>query len=149
MKKLSLGVILLITALIFSGCTAANNQEQQVISATESSPTSVTQVTESDQTMEVENNQIFEISMANFSYSESELVVKAGEQITINVTNNQGNHDFVIDELGIHSEHLSEGESQQLTFTVSEEHIGQTYEFYCSVGAHRQLGMVGTITIVE
>jgi len=89
------------------------------------------------------------LDMMNFTYSQTELVVPAGEEITLNLNSEEGFHDFVVDELNVDSPELSGGEMETITFTAGEEHIGNTYEFYCSVGNHRQQGMVGTITIVE
>ena len=41
------------------------------------------------------------------------------------------------------------GRLLQPPITIPEDAAGQSYEFYCSVGNHRQLGMVGTLTILE
>lgn len=67
-------------------------------------------------------------------------------QITlINADNIQ--HDLVIDEFGVHSEHLEDIDAQvTITFKVEEE---GTYEYYCSVPGHRQAGMVGTLLVGE
>ena len=67
-------------------------------------------------------------------------------QITlINADNIQ--HDLVIDELGVHSEHLEDiGAQTTMKFQVQEE---GAYEYYCSVPGHRQAGMVGTLLVGE
>ncbi len=65
-------------------------------------------------------------------------------QITlINADNIQ--HDLIIDELGVHSEHLEDiGAQTTMEFRVDEE--GE-YEYYCSVPGHRQAGMVGRLVV--
>ncbi len=149
MKKLSLVGILFVSAVVLSACTGASNQDQQ--NGSEAQPTTppVTESANQDSANLVESAQEYDIVMDNHSFSETNLVVKAGEEVVINLTNEEGYHDLVIDELDVHSEHLKVGENEVLTFTVNPEHIGQTYEFYCSVGSHREQGMVGTIQIIE
>jgi uncharacterized cupredoxin-like copper-binding protein len=56
-------------------------------------------------------------------------------------------HDFVIDELGIKQE-LPFGEPQDVV-VPEDVQIGDTYLYYCSIPGHRELGMEGTLTIVE
>jgi uncharacterized cupredoxin-like copper-binding protein len=56
-------------------------------------------------------------------------------------------HDFVIDELDIKQE-LPFGEP--IDIQVPEDvAVGDTYLYYCSIPGHRELGMEGTLTIVE
>ncbi|MBI5151481.1 MAG: cupredoxin domain-containing protein [Candidatus Pacebacteria bacterium] len=84
------------------------------------------------------------INATNFSYDLKEIRIKRGEKIVLEVKNTEGFHDLVIDELGVKTKQLKEGESQAII--VSSDVAGK-YEYYCSVGAHRMMGMKGTLII--
>lgn len=53
-------------------------------------------------------------------------------------------HDFVIDELNVKTKIVKDGESETVEFTPDQT---GTFEFYCSVGQHRQMGMKGTLIV--
>jgi nitrite reductase (NO-forming) len=74
------------------------------------------------------------------------LKANPGDVVQITVINADNiQHDLVIDELGVHSEHLEEiGAQTTMKFKVEEE---GAYEYYCSVPGHRQAGMVGTLLV--
>ncbi len=82
-----------------------------------------------------------------FGYSVKELKLKAGESYTVTLTNSEGMHDFVIDELDVRTKVLKADETETITFTVPAEAAGKSYKFYCSVGNHRQMGMEGDVII--
>lgn len=84
------------------------------------------------------------LTMSNFTFGQDEIRVKQGEKLVLSVTNSEGVHDIVIDELGVNSGIIPEGETQEVTIPTDQP---GTYEYYCSVGQHRQLGMVGTLII--
>lgn len=88
----------------------------------------------------------FDVSMSNFEFSETELRVSPGDEVTIFLQTEEGTHDFVIDEFDAQSPVLNSGENAEFTFTVPEDASGE-YEFYCSIGNHRALGMVGTLIV--
>lgn len=86
----------------------------------------------------------FEIEAKSFSFTPAEMVVQTGDTVRITITNTDGVHDFVIDELSVRSAVLQEGETEVIEFTVDAP---GTYEYYCSVGNHRSMGMVGTLIV--
>lgn len=53
-------------------------------------------------------------------------------------------HDFVVDELKIKTAVINNGQEDFVEFTADK---AGTFEFYCSVGNHRAMGMVGKITV--
>lgn len=81
---------------------------------------------------------------ANFSFIPNMITVKKGEKVKIVFKNVEGFHDFVIDELHVRTSQLNAGAEEVVEFTPME--VGQ-FEFYCSVGKHRQMGMKGTLTV--
>lgn len=60
------------------------------------------------------------------------------------MTNSDGFHDWVIDAFEVASEQIQAGESAQISFVA--DRIGE-YEYYCSVGRHREAGMTGTLRV--
>lgn len=75
------------------------------------------------------------------------LSVRPGDVVRITVINGEDiEHDLVIDELGVHSEHLStEGAEDEVEFIAPAQ--GSFY-YFCSVPGHRDRGMEGTLEVV-
>ncbi len=86
----------------------------------------------------------FSIEGGSFYFEPNEIKVKVGQKVKITLNSVGGMpHDFIIDELNVKSEQVTD------TSTVVEFTPDQTgeFEFYCSVGKHRQMGMVGTLIV--
>ncbi len=75
-------------------------------------------------------------------WSETELTLAPGDSIEV-VNAGLGEHNFVVDELGI-AQDLS---GEPVTITIPKDAQPGSYEFYCSVPGHKEQGMVGTLTI--
>jgi len=86
----------------------------------------------------------FTIDSFGFGYSQEEIRVNQGDIVTINLTNSGGYHDWVIDEFDAATEKINGGGETSVTFVADES---GTFEFYCSVGNHREQGMVGTLIV--
>ena len=100
----------------------------------------------SDDTASIEKNlQNIEIEGGSFYFKPNEIKVKAGEKVKITFKNIEGFHDFVIDELNVKTKQIKDGEVDVVEFTPT---LSGSYEFYCSIGNHRSMGMKG-ILIVE
>ncbi|PIP73824.1 MAG: hypothetical protein COW88_00725 [Candidatus Lloydbacteria bacterium CG22_combo_CG10-13_8_21_14_all_47_15] len=89
---------------------------------------------------------IFDISGKNFEFSTKEIRVKKGDTVTINFTSAGGFHDWKIDKFNAATQRVEEGNTSSVTFTAD---TSGTFEYYCSVGSHRQLGMVGSLIVEE
>jgi plastocyanin len=100
--------------------------------------------TDSTITSEAPAAQTFTLDSFNYGYSMEEIRVPAGTEVTINLTNSGGFHDWVVDEFGAATEKISAGDTTSVTFTADTP---GTYEYYCSVGNHRAQGMVGTLIV--
>lgn len=101
------------------------------------------ETTETVQTQVVADRTV-EIKGLNFSFDQKEIKVKKGEKVAIQFTNTEGFHDFVIDELNVRTQKISEGKSE--TILIPTNKTG-AFAFYCSVGQHRKLGMEGKLII--
>jgi len=99
---------------------------------------------EDDDAMMAEDAGMIDVEGGLFYFEPDEIVVEAGEEVTVTLTSVEGNHDFVVDELDVATEVISAGDTTTVTFTPDAP--GE-YEFYCSVGNHREMGMVGTLIV--
>jgi uncharacterized cupredoxin-like copper-binding protein len=89
----------------------------------------------------------YHVEMVDTAFVETNLVVPANTDITINVTNTGvGAHTFDIDELDVHSGEVAAGDSKTLTFNTGSP---AEYEYYCAVPGHREAGMVGKLTVPD
>ncbi|MCB9810566.1 MAG: cupredoxin domain-containing protein [Candidatus Nomurabacteria bacterium] len=87
---------------------------------------------------------VFTLDAFSFGYSVTEIKVNKGDRVTINLTNSSGFHDWVVDEFGAATDRIQAGGNTSVTFVADK--IG-TFEYYCSVGGHRQAGMVGKLIV--
>ncbi len=92
------------------------------------------------------NNPVKEFTVigSNFEFSPSVIKVKQGDRVKITFNNNQGFHDFVVDEYGVATKQTSSPTSEVIEFTAGKK---GSFEYYCSVGTHRSLGMKGTLIV--
>ena len=80
----------------------------------------------------------------SFSFTPSEIHVKKGEKVKIVFQNSGGTHDWVLDEFNAHTPRISGGQSATVEFTPTKT---GTFEYYCSVGSHRAMGMKGNLIV--
>jgi uncharacterized cupredoxin-like copper-binding protein len=85
------------------------------------------------------------IKLSEYIISPSVISVDAKKDTTF-ILKNLGftTHNFVVDELGIYSGVIPPGESKTITFTADKS--GE-YDFYCSIGDHRDNGMEGVLIV--
>jgi plastocyanin len=84
------------------------------------------------------------VNGGSFYFKPNEIHVKKGQKVKITLKNDGGLHDFVIDELHVKSDRIKSGESTIIEFTPDKT---GTFEYYCSVGNHRQMGMKGNLIV--
>lgn len=105
-------------------------------------PTTVQQEPQQEEsTMEAKT---FQISAKNFAFSVPEIRIKVGEKVKIVLTGTEGFHDLTLDEFNAKTKQISAGQTAEVEFVADKEGI---FEYYCSVGNHRQQGMVGNIIV--
>ncbi len=86
----------------------------------------------------------FTIVAKNFSFTPNEIKVKKGDKVKIVFQNNDGFHDWVIDEFSAKTPRVKSGDSATVEFTADKT---GTFEYYCSVGEHRAMGMKGNLIV--
>jgi len=84
------------------------------------------------------------VSASNFSFSPKEMRVKKGEKVKIVLTNIGGTHDLVLDAFNVRTPQIGDGKTATIEFTADKT---GTFEYYCSVGSHRALGMKGNLIV--
>lgn len=86
----------------------------------------------------------FTVTGKNFSFSPATIKVKKGDKVKITFENSEGFHDFVIDEFGAATKQFKAPGTEVLEFTADK---AGSFEYYCSVGSHRAMGMKGTLVV--
>lgn len=94
--------------------------------------------------LDAETVKEFTVDSFGFGYSMDTIEVNEGDTVTINLTNSDGVHDWVVDEFDAATDIIRAGETTSVTFVAD---AAGTYEYYCSVGNHRAQGMVGTLVV--
>ncbi len=84
------------------------------------------------------------IEGSNYKFSPNSITVKKGEKIRIVFKNTDGMHDFKVDELNIATAMVESGQEDFVEFTPDKT---GSFEFYCSIGNHRAMGMKGTLIV--
>jgi uncharacterized cupredoxin-like copper-binding protein len=87
-----------------------------------------------------------DMSLTDFALNPADPTVKAG-QVTFNVTNDgQAPHALEVEGPGgeVETQTLDAGGAEKLAVDLSKP---GTYEMYCPVGNHRDMGMEGQVTV--
>ena len=97
-----------------------------------------------ESTMTQVNAQVISVEGGSYYFKPNEIRVKKDQKVRIELKAVSLMHDFVIDELNVRTEIVQSGDTGVVEFTPDQ--AGE-FEFYCSVGNHRQLGMIGKLIV--
>jgi plastocyanin len=97
-----------------------------------------------DEAMMESDVKTFEVNGGSYYFTPDTITVNEDDTVKIVFTNDGGTHDWVIDEFNARTPITQTGETAEIEFVADQ---AGTYEFYCSVGNHRELGMVGTLVV--
>lgn len=86
-----------------------------------------------------------DVDAGDFAFAPDEIMITAGEEISIAITATDIEHDFVVDEVDFHV-HADPGETEAGALRIDEP---GTYTAYCSVPGHRDNGMEATVTVTD
>lgn len=95
-------------------------------------------------TMETGTVREFTVVGSSFTFSPSTLSVKKGDHVKITFVNSGGMHDFVLNDFNAATPVIQTGQSAVVEFDADKT---GSFQYYCSVGNHRAMGMVGTLTV--
>jgi nitrite reductase (NO-forming) len=136
-------------ALVILAVTACSTQNPTTADTAPPSPQENTPVTTSLPDTATSAVQTVQVDGRNFKFvidgkDNPDIIIKEGTMVKMVFTNTEGFHDFVIDELGAKTQQLNAGESATIAFIADKK---GTFEYYCSVGKHRQMGMKGKFIV--
>ncbi len=86
----------------------------------------------------------FVVNGNDFKFDVTEIRVKVGDKVKVTFKNTGGFHDWVLDEFNVKTAQLKDGAEETVEFVAEK---AGTFEYYCSVGKHRQMGMVGKLIV--
>lgn len=89
---------------------------------------------------------VIELTGENFAFSQKNITVQKGDRVRIEFTSTDGFHDWVVDEFDAATDRVQTGDTTSVEFVAD---TAGEFEYYCSVGSHRELGMVGTLIVEE
>lgn len=98
----------------------------------------------SDEVMMEGEIKVFDLTGKNYAFSQTEIRVKKGDTVRINFKSIGGFHDWMIDEFNAGTQRVSVEDEASVEFVADKR---GTFEYYCSVGNHRQLGMKGNLIV--
>lgn len=142
MKRGVLWIIVGVIVVILLGVSMRSDSSKSATGASESSSTTSTPVA----IPAASSTKEFTVTGKNFSFEPAALNVKKGDVVTIHFVNSGGFHDFRIDAFNVATEKLNGGAQTSVTFTADKTGV---FEYYCSVGEHRAMGMKGVFTVTE
>ena len=160
-SKVIIGVVVLLLILgggaffLSQNKATAPAQDHMTVSPTEAmsqeemdkmSPTTdaMKQETTPSGTVEGASVKEFTVTGSAFKFAPATLSVNKGDTVKITFKNSGGMHDLVIDEFNVATKVLQTGGEETVEFVANK---AGTFEYYCSVANHRQMGMVGTLTV--
>lgn len=134
--------------MFFRSSPQTNNQTPSV---TQENPTSTESTIITEQSSpsgeeETDTGEVkeFTVTGAAFKFDPAEITVNEGDKVRITFENGGGVHDFTLDEFNVKTKTLSTGQEETVEFTAGK---AGTYEYYCSVSNHREMGMKGILTV--
>lgn len=86
----------------------------------------------------------FTVTGSNFAFIPSTIMVKKGDTVKITFKNTSGFHDLRVDGYNVGTKQMQAGNEETFSFVADK---AGSFEYYCSVGTHRQMGMKGILTV--
>ncbi|HBC73124.1 MAG: Plastocyanin [Candidatus Amesbacteria bacterium GW2011_GWB1_47_19] len=86
----------------------------------------------------------FTVEGSNYKFSPATIKVKKGDTVQLTFKSMDAIHDWSLDVFDAATNQIGEGEEEEIEFVAEK---AGTFEFYCSVGNHRQMGMKGKFIV--
>ena len=139
--KLKIFILLIFTLVLINGCFS-NNTLEDVVNTDE-----VNKIPAVESSSEVDKT--FALTGKSFRFymngqESPDLKVKEGDKVRIEFTSEQSFHDFMIKEFNAATKQVSAGSTSSVEFIADKK---GTFEYYCSIGSHRQMGMKGRFIV--
>ena len=155
MKKFLIALPLI--ALIAAGCNSSQTSQNNSGSGTSQqngSPTAGTPATPLTPTPgqnpaptpvpPTQSSKNFSISASNYSFTPNMIKVSKGDKVNITFKVAEGFHNLTLTGYNLATKSIAAGQTDSLNFTANQT---GTFQFYCSIDGHRELGMVGNLVV--
>ncbi|MBX4205690.1 cupredoxin domain-containing protein [Candidatus Microgenomates bacterium] len=110
--------------------------------ATNQQPTTTTQNTQT--TTPTGPVKEFTVDGSSFKFNPSKITVNKGDTVKITFKDDDGTHNLVIDGYSVSTKIIQGGAQDTVQFVADKS---GSFEYYCSVGKHKELGMTGTLIV--
>lgn len=144
MKKIIVLVIIIVAIILFWSYGRNTTPPTPETPTTEGTITTPPAPVSATSTATAGTAKEFTVLGSNYSFTPNTLEVKQGDTVKITFKNSDGFHNFTIDELAVATKQIKSGQSEIVEFVADKT---GTFEYYCSVGTHRAMGMKGTLTV--
>ena len=160
MEKRYIVLGLLAIMLMVAGCTSVTTVDEQqpsqdAMGDDDTGMPSDDMVADADTPMQDDSMmndssvKTFSLEGVNYDFlrdgeEEPVLTVQQGDTVRITLTSTDGFHDWVVDEFDAATEKVRTGETTTVEFVADQKGM---FEYYCSVGSHREQGMIGTLVV--
>lgn len=149
-KNLTIGIVVVLVlvvggAFLMKSSPSTRNAPSTTQTQTETTvPTEI--IVEKEATDSALPSEVKEITVSGspFKFDPKTITLKKGQKVKILFKNTKGTHDFVIDEFDVRTPVIQSGEEATVEFVANKVGI---FEYYCSVGNHRAMGMKGALTV--
>jgi nitrite reductase (NO-forming) len=152
---LIIGIIVIIIILL-GAAFAFGNKNSKKPSVTSSNitnmqnetmtpPTSTSAAVSPSVSSESSKVKTFTVVGSNFKFAPNTMTVNEGDTVKIKFKSGNGFHDFVLDEFNVKTNVIGTGKEEDVSFVANKK---GTFQYYCSVGNHRAMGMIGTLTVL-
>lgn len=135
-------VLLLIGGYLLTKRKSTESVSSEVMGETQEDATPTPKATSS--AVDETGAQVITVEAGSYYYKPNVIKVKVGQKIKLVMNSVDMAHNFNIDELNVHLPITREGNSNSVVFTADQ---AGTFEYYCSVANHRQLGQVGKLIV--
>lgn len=86
----------------------------------------------------------FNVTNSSLKFDPTEITVNQGDKVRITFKSGGGVHDFTLDEFNVKTKSLSSSQEETVEFTADK---AGTFEYYCSISNHRELGLKGNLIV--
>ncbi len=140
-KNIFAAIAIVASGVLLAACTPAAPTPTTDQSNDQTSQTNATPIAGE---MQDGTSKAFTVTGNNFAFDTKEIRVKEGDTVKVTFVNSEGTHDWALDEFNVKTAMLQAGGTETIEFVANKK--GE-FEYYCSFGQHRQMGMVGKLIV--
>jgi len=142
-KKIIIAIILI---LLVGGLFYSYNLRREAGEESSESETNSKSVNPTSISAENADMKEFKVEEGDFYFKPEKITVRKDDKVKITFSNIDGDdlHNFILDGYYLHTEDTKAHETSTLEFVADKT---GTFNFFCSIGDHKDRGMIGTLTV--